>query len=177
MNWFKKVLAKSKLRKLDMPELFENFTPDAKKVLAFANEEALRLRHNYIGTEHVLLGLVKFGEGVAGHTLVKLWGFNLEIARQEVEKIVGLGPDRKSRFPSPYTPRAKAVFVLARNEAKLLNHTFIGPEELLLGLLLEGSGIAARALKNFDLDIILLRKEILHILNIQSPSSDDPQVV
>src|ERR1700722_11380660 len=119
MKWLKNFLVKLKPRELDSHELLENFTPRAKQVLVLANEEALHLKHNFIGTEHILLGLVKLGNGVAANVLIKL-GLNLEKVRMEVEKIDGLGPDRKITFILPFTPRAKEVFKLARNDAKLL---------------------------------------------------------
>jgi ATP-dependent Clp protease ATP-binding subunit ClpC len=174
MNWFRKFLAKLKTRKSNSHELFENFTPRAKQTIVFANEEALRLNHNFIGTEHILLGLVKLGNGVAANVLIKL-GLNLEKVRIGVEKIDGRGPDRKVTFTLPFTPRAKEVFKLARNDAKLLNHTYIGTEHLLLGILLEGKGVAAMVLKNLKVNIEQTRKEILKELNPNFLPGDDEQ--
>jgi ATP-dependent Clp protease ATP-binding subunit ClpC len=174
MNWLKKFLAKLKSREPDSHELLDNFTPRAKKVMAFANEEALHLKHNFIGTEHILLGLVKLGDGVAANVLIKL-GLTLEKARMGVEKIDGLGPDRKITFTLPFTPRAKEVFKLARNDAKLLNHTYIGTEHILLGILYEGQGIAAKVLRDFNIDIKKMREEILNELNPHFLSGSDAQ--
>jgi ATP-dependent Clp protease ATP-binding subunit ClpC len=122
MNWFQKFLAKIITPESDSHNLLENFTPRAIQVMALANEEALRLNHPFVGTEHILLGLLRLGSGVAINVLVTL-GLDLEKARVEVEKIDERGPDRKITFVLPFTPRAKEVFKLARNEAKLLNHT------------------------------------------------------
>ena len=132
------------------------------------------MNHNFIGTEHILLGLVKLGNGVAANVLIKL-GLNLEKARIGVEKIDGRGPDRKVTFTLPFTPRAKEVFKLARNDAKLLNHTYIGTEHLLLGILLEGKGVAAMVLKNVKVNIKQMREEILNELNPHFLSEDDAQ--
>jgi ATP-dependent Clp protease ATP-binding subunit ClpC len=174
MNWFKKVLAKIITPESDSHSLLGNFTPRAIQVMALANEEALRLDHPFIGTEHILLGLHKLGSGVATNVLVKL-GLNLEKARVEVEKIDECGPDRKITFVLPFTPRAKEIFKLARNEARLLNHTYIGTEHLLLGILIEGGGVATWVLKNCKINIEQLRKEILKEITPIYPGDDSPE--
>ena len=141
-----------------------NFTPRAQQVLALARKEADRFNHNFVGTEHLLLGLIKLGQGVAVNVLQKL-GLDLETVRMEVEKQVGTGPDQKMIGNIPYTPRVKKVLALAAKEAKALNHTYVGTEHILLGLLREGDGVAARVLKNLDIDIEQTRQEILKELD------------
>lgn len=145
-------------------EAMNNFTPRAQQVLALARKEADRFNHNFVGTEHVLLGLIKLGQGVAVNVLQKI-GLDLETVRMEVEKVVGTGPDQKMIGNIPYTPRVKKVLSLAAKEAKALSHTYVGTEHILLGLLREGDGIAARVLKNMDVDIELTRQEILKELD------------
>jgi ATP-dependent Clp protease ATP-binding subunit ClpC len=141
-----------------------NFTPRAQQVLALARKEADRFNHNFVGTEHLLLGLIKLGQGVAVNVLQKL-GLDLDTVRLEVEKQVGTGPDSKMIGNIPYTPRVKKVLALAAKEAKNLNHTYVGTEHILLGLLREGDGVAARVLKNLDVDIEQTRQEILKELD------------
>jgi hypothetical protein len=155
-------------------EAANNFTPRAQQVLALARKEADRLNHNFVGTEHVLLGLVKLGQGVAVNVLQKL-GLDLDTVRLEVTKQVGTGPDQKLFGNIPYTPRVKKVLALAQKEAKALNHTYVGTEHILLGLLREGDGVAARVLKNLDVDVEQTRQEVLRELdpNFQ-PRSPQP---
>lgn len=141
-----------------------NFTPRAQQVLALARKEADRFNHNFVGTEHLLLGLIKLGQGVAVNVLQKM-GLDLETVRLEVEKQVGTGPDQKQAGNIPYTPRVKKVLNLASKEAKALAHTYVGTEHVLLGLLREGEGVAARVLKNLDVDIEQTRQEILRELD------------
>ena len=141
-----------------------NFTPRAQQVLALARKEADRFNHNFVGTEHLLLGLIKLGQGVAVNVLQKM-GLDLVTVRMEVEKQVGTGPDQKMIGNIPYTPRVKKVLALAAKEAKALNHTYVGTEHILLGLLREGDGVAARVLKNLDVDIEQTRQEILKELD------------
>ncbi len=150
-----------------------NFTPRAQQVLALARKEADRFNHNVIGTEHLLLGLIKLGQGVAVNVLQKL-GLDLDTVRLEVEKQVGTGPDQKMMGSIPYTPRVKKVLALAQKEAKALNHTYVGTEHILLGLLREGDGVAARVLKNLDVDIELTRKEVLKELDPNFAAADEP---
>jgi len=154
-------------------EAMSNFTPRAQQVLALARKEADRFNHNVIGTEHLLLGLIKLGQGVAVNVLQKL-GLDLDTVRLEVEKQVGTGPDQKMMGSIPYTPRVKKVLALAQKEAKALNHTYVGTEHILLGLLREGDGVAARVLKNLDVDIELTRKEVLKELDPNFAAADEP---
>ncbi len=141
-----------------------NFTPRAQQVLALARKEADRFNHNYVGTEHLLLGLIKLGQGVAVNVLQKM-NLDLETVRLEVEKQVGNGPETKMVGNIPYTPRVKKVLALAGKEAKALNHSYVGTEHILLGLLREGDGVAARVLKNLEVDIERTRNEILRELD------------
>ena len=145
-------------------ESIGSFTPLAQQVLALARKEADRLNHNFVGTEHLLLGLIKLGQGVAVNVLQKM-SLDLETVRMEVEKQVGTGPDQKTIGNIPYTPRVKKVLALAAKEAKALNHSYVGTEHILLGLLREGDGVAARVLKNLDVDIEQTRQEILKELD------------
>src|ERR1700685_3361914 len=157
-------------------EAMNNFTPRGQQVLALARKEADRFNHNFVGTEHLLLGLIKLGQGVAVNVLQKL-GLDLETVRMEVEKQVGTGPDQKMIGNIPYTPRVKKVLALAAKEAKALNHTYVGTEHILLGLLREGDGVAARVLKNLDIDIEQTRQEILKELdpNFSAQEEHPPQ--
>jgi hypothetical protein len=141
-----------------------NFTPRAQQVLALARKEADRFHHNFVGTEHLLLGLIKLGQGVAVNVLLKL-GLDLETVRLEVEKQVGTGPDQKMLGNIPYTPRVKKVLALAMKEASALNHTYVGTEHILLGLLREGDSVASRVLQNLGVDIEQTRQEILKELD------------
>src|SRR5450755_4321968 len=145
-------------------EAMSNFTPRAQQVLALARKEADRFNHNFVGTEHLLLGLIKLGQGVAVNVLQSM-GIDLETVRLEVEKQVGTGPDQKMIGNIPYTPRVKKVIALAQKEAKNLNHTYVGTEHLLLGLLREGDGVAAKVLRALDVDIEQCRQEILKELD------------
>jgi ATP-dependent Clp protease ATP-binding subunit ClpC len=156
-------------------EAMNNFTPRAQQVLALARKEADRFNHNFVGTEHLLLGLIKLGQGVAVNVLQKL-GLDLETVRMEVEKQVGTGPDQKMIGNIPYTPRVKKVLALAAKEAKALNHTYVGTEHILLGLLREGDGVAARVLKNLDVDIEQTRQEILKELDPNFNAQEEPAV-
>lgn len=148
-----------------------NFTPRAQQVLALARKEADRFNHNYVGTEHLLLGLIKLGQGVAVNVLQKM-GVDLETVRMEVEKQVGTGPEAKVSGNIPYTPRVKKVLALAGKEAKALNHSYVGTEHILLGLLREGEGVAARVLKSLDIDLERARNEILRELDPNFTSSE-----
>src|SRR5438046_5744506 len=151
-----------------------NFTPRAQQVLALARKEADRFNHNYVGTEHLLLGLIKLGQGVAVNVLQKM-GLDLETVRMEVEKQVGSGPETKIVGNVPYTPRVKKVLALAGKEAKALNHSYVGTEHILLGLLREGEGVAARVLKSLELDIERTRNEILKELDPNFTPSESEQ--
>jgi ATP-dependent Clp protease ATP-binding subunit ClpC len=140
-------------------DTLSNFTPWAQQVI-----------DNFLGIEHLLLGLIKLDKGVAVHVLEKI-GMDLEKLRMEIEKLIGTGPDQKLLDTIPYTPRAKTVLSLALKEAKALNHTYVGTEHILLGLLREGDGVAARVLKNMNVNIEQTRQEILKELdpNIERP--------
>jgi ATP-dependent Clp protease ATP-binding subunit ClpC len=124
--------------------MFERFTDRARQVVVLAQEEARMLNHGYIGTEHILLGLIREGEGVAARALESL-GISLEAVRQQVEKIIGRGQQAPSGH-IPFTPRAKKVLELSLREAKALGHNYIGTEHILLGLIREGGGVAAQVL-------------------------------
>ena len=141
-----------------------NFTPRAQQVLALARKEADRFHHNYVGTEHLLLGLINLGQGVAVNVLQKM-GLDLDTVRTAVEKQVGKGPAAKPVGNISYTPRVKKVLALAGKEAKSLNHSYVGTEHILLGLLREGDGVAARVLKSLEVDIERCRDEILSELD------------
>src|SRR3989442_1899833 len=134
-------------------EAMNNFTPRAQQVLALARKEADRFNHNFVGTEHLLLGLIKLGQGVAVNVLQKM-GLDLETVRMEVEKQVCTGPDQKLFGKIHYTPRVKKVLALAAKEAKALNHTYVGTEHILLGLLREGDAGAARVLRQLGVDLV-----------------------
>ena len=142
----------------------ENFTPRAQRVLHLARKEAEQFNHNYVGTEHILLGLVALGSGVAVSALQSL-GVDLQSLRIEVEKAVGSGTDTKVAGNIPFTPRAKKVLALATSEARSLNHSYVGTEHVLLGLLREGEGIAARVLENMGVDLDEAREEIMAMLD------------
>jgi len=145
-------------------ESLSNFTPRAQQVLALARREADCFHHNFVGTEHLLLGLISLGQGVAVNVLQKM-GLELETVRTEIERQVGTGTDQ-SRFGNiPYTPRVKKVLALANKERRALNHTYLGTEHILLGLLREGDGVAARVLRNLEVDIEQTRLEILKELD------------
>jgi ATP-dependent Clp protease ATP-binding subunit ClpC len=144
--------------------MMNNFTPRAQQVLALARKEADRFNHNYVGTEHLLLGLIKLGQGVAVNVLQKM-GLDLETVRQEVEKLVGSGPENKMSGNIPYTPRVKKVLALAGKEAKALQHSYVGTEHILLGLLREGEGVAAQVLKKLEIDLDRTRNEVLKELD------------
>src|SRR5687768_3325788 len=145
-------------------EAMNNFTPRAQQVLALARKEADRFNHNFVGTEHLLLGLIKLGQGVAVNVLQKL-GLDLETVRMEVEKQVGTGPDQKMIGNIPYTPRVKKVLSLAAKESKALNHTYVGTEHILLGLLREGDGVAARVLQSLGVKTEAARLNVLKELD------------
>jgi ATP-dependent Clp protease ATP-binding subunit ClpC len=136
-----------------------NFTPRAQQVLALARQEADRFSHNFVGTEHLLLGLVRLGQGGAANVLQKR-GISSENLRIEVEKQVGFGVERMISGNIPYTPRVKKVLALAGKEAKALHHAFVGTTHILLGLLREGEGVAARVLRTSGLEIEAMRVEV-----------------
>src|SRR5438874_4566196 len=145
--------------------MYERFTDRARKVMQLANQEAQRLNHEYIGTEHILLGLVKEGSGVAANVLKNL-DIDLRKIRLEIEKIVQSGPDMVTMGKLPQTPRAKKVIEYSIEEARNLNHNYVGTEHLLLGLLREQEGVAAQVLMNLGLKLEDVRKEVLHLLGL-----------
>jgi ATP-dependent Clp protease ATP-binding subunit ClpC len=144
-------------------DMFERFTDRARKVMALANQEAQRFNHEYIGTEHILLGLVKEGSGVGANVLKNL-DVDLRKVRLEVEKLVKSGPDMVTMGKLPQTPRAKKVIEYAIEEARSLNHNYVGTEHLLLGLLREHDGVAAQVLMNLGLKLEEVREEVLNLL-------------
>jgi ATP-dependent Clp protease ATP-binding subunit ClpC len=146
-----------------MPDRFDKFTERARKVLQLAQEEAQRFNHNYIGTEHLLLGLVREGEGVAAKVLANL-GVELNKVRSAVEFIIGRG-DRTVTGDIGLTPRAKKVIELSVDEARRLNHHYIGTEHLLLGLVREGEGIAAGVLESLGVSLDKVRSQVIYVLN------------
>ena len=141
-----------------------NFTPRAQQVLALARKEADRFHHNFVGTEHLLLGLINLGQGVAVNVLQNM-GLDLVTVRSAVEKQVGMGQKAKPTGNIPFTPRVKKVLALASKEAKNLNHSYVGTEHILLGLLREGEGVAAQVLRSLNVDIERARREILSELD------------
>jgi len=143
--------------------MFERFTDRARKVMALANQEAQRFNHEYIGTEHILLGLVKEGSGV-GATVLKNMEVDIKKLRLEIEKLVKSGPDMVTMGKLPQTPRAKKVIEYAIEEARGLNHNYVGTEHILLGLLRETEGIAAQVLMNLGLKLEDVRQEVLNLL-------------
>src|SRR5437868_5636290 len=158
--------------------MFERFTDRARKVMALANQEAQRLNHEYIGTEHILLGLVKEGSGVGANVLRNL-DVDLRKVRLEVEKLVKAGPEMVTMGKLPQTPRAKKVIEYAIEEARNLNHNYVGTEHLLLGLLREHDGVAAQVLMNLGLKLEEVREEVLNLLGAgvenEEPASQEKQ--
>ncbi len=144
--------------------MMNNFTPRAQQVLQLAKKEADRFNRGYVGTEHLLLGLIALEQGVAVNVLGRM-GINVETVRLEVEKAVGSGPETKTAGNLPFTPRVKKVLALAGSEARALNHSYIGTEHILLGLLREGEGVASRVLRNLNVDIEKTRTEIMKELD------------
>jgi ATP-dependent Clp protease ATP-binding subunit ClpC len=149
--------------------MFERFTDRARRVVVLAQEESRMLDHNYIGTEHILLGLVHEGEGVAAQALQSL-DISLERVRQEVEAIVGMGQTAQHGH-IPFTPRAKKVLELALREALQLGHNYIGTEHLLLGLIREGEGVAAQVLEKLGASLDRVRDEVIKIVSRLERSS------
>ncbi|MEE2912307.1 MAG: ATP-dependent Clp protease ATP-binding subunit [Planctomycetota bacterium] len=152
--------------------MFERLTDRARKVMALANQEAQRFNHEYIGTEHILLGLVKEGSGVGANVLKHL-EIDLRKVRLEVEKLVKSGPDMVTMGKLPQTPRAKKVIEYAIEEARSLNHNYVGTEHLLLGLLREQDGVAAQVLMNLGLKLEDVREEVLNLLGAGVGQLDD----
>jgi hypothetical protein len=188
MNWFKKFWkglnqpmrvearpGKTLPREERAMDTSANFTPRAQQVLGFARKEADRLNHNFLGTEHLLLGLVRLGQGCAVNVL-KAQGVDLEKLRDEVEKQVGTGPDQKIVGNFPYTPRVKKVVALAHKEMLRFNHTYLGTEHLLLGLLREGEGVAAKVLRALNVDLEQTRTKVLRELDPLSSQANEGEL-
>jgi len=152
--------------------MFDRFTDRAKKVMSFARQEAQKFNHEYIGTEHILLGLVQEGSGVAANVL-KNMSIDLEKIRHEVEKIVKTGPSMVTMGQLPFTPRAKKVLELSMEEASQLSHNYIGTEHLLLGLIKENEGIAAQVLMNLGVKLEDVREEVLEFLGASENTGDE----
>jgi ATP-dependent Clp protease ATP-binding subunit ClpC len=148
----------------DFEFAMNHFTPRAQQVLAFAKREAKKFGHNYVGTEHLLLGLIKLGQGVAV-TALRNMGLDLDSVRYEVEKHSGPGSNTQQEGDPPLTPRVRRVVALAAQEAKALNYSYIGTEHLLLGLLREGDGVAARVLRNLNVEADAVRNEVMKALD------------
>ena len=143
--------------------MFERFTERARQVVVLAQDEARELRHDYIGTEHVLLGLLREEDGVAARVLASL-GVELDAVRDEVVKIVGSG-DEEPTGQIPFTPRAKKVLELALREALTIGHNYVGTEHLLLGIAREGEGVASRILDDLGADAERIRDEVINALS------------
>ena len=157
--------------------MFQRFTDRARRAVVLAQEEARRLDHNYIGTEHILLGLISEGQGVAGRALESL-GIGLDPVRQQVEEIIGRGQQEPSGH-IPFTPRAKEVLELSLREAKQLDHTYIGTEHILLGLVREGGGVAAQVLVKLGADLNRVRQRVIQLLHghpAEEPGSAEPDL-
>lgn len=152
--------------------MFNRFTDRARKVLILAQQEAAKYGHGYIGTEHLLLGLLREGEGVAAKALSSL-GLEIDAVRVQVESILGKGQEQTSEIG--YTPRAKKVIELAMEEALRLGHNYVGTEHILLGLIREGEGIAAQVLTGLGVDINLMRQRVIEMLGGYSLSGQTPQ--
>lgn len=148
--------------------MFGRFTERAQKVLALAQEEAVRLGHNNIGTEHILLGLIREGDGIAAKALIAL-GLGLEKIQDEVEALIGRGQEQPTNIA--YTPRAKKVIELSMDEARKLGHTYVGTEHILLGLIREGEGVAARVLNNLGVSLNKARQQVLQLLGSSEAAS------
>src|SRR6266496_2988362 len=150
--------------------MFERFTDRARRVVVLAQEEARLLNHNYIGTEHLLVGMVHEGEGVAAEALEQV-GVSLASVRAEVEKIIGRG-DEYPGVHIPFTRRAKKVLELSLREALQLGHNYIGTEHILLGLIREGDGVAAQVLTKLGVDLTRARQQVLEILTTRAAQSE-----
>ena len=153
--------------------MFERFTDRARRVVVLAQAEARDLDHNYVGTEHILLGLLREGEGVAARALLSL-GISLDAVRQRVEEIIGRGQQPAASGPIPFTPRAKKVLELSLREALQLGHTHIGTEHILLGLIREGDGVAAQVLLASGVDLNRGRERVIQVLTGRAGQQDAP---
>ena len=156
--------------------MFERFTDRARRVVVLAQEEARMLNHNYIGTEHILLGLIHEGEGVAAKAPESL-GISLDAVRQQVEEIIGQGQQAPSGH-IPFTPRAKKVLELADRETRALGHAYVGTEHILLGLIREGDGVAVQVLVTLGADLNRVRQQVIRLLHGSQgnqPADDGPR--
>ena len=156
--------------------MFDKFTNRAKQVIKLAKKEAQRLNHNYLGTEHVLLGLLKLGQGIAVNVL-RSFNLDYDTVRTEVERLVGFGPEIQVYGDPALTGKVKKAFEFANEEAVNLNHNYVGTEHLLLALLRQVDGVAAQVLENLNVNLKDIRKEVLKELetfNLQLPSSGGP---
>jgi ATP-dependent Clp protease ATP-binding subunit ClpA len=156
--------------------VFERFTDRARRAVVLAQEEARLLNHNYLGTEHILLGLIREGDGIAARALVQL-GISLDAVRAEVERIIGQGGGEVPAGHIPFTPRAKQVLELALREALQLGHNYIGTEHILLGLLREGEGVASQVLVRLGADLSRVRQQVIQMLSgygIAEPNPANP---
>jgi ATP-dependent Clp protease ATP-binding subunit ClpA len=152
--------------------MFERFTDRARRVVVLAQEEARMLNHNYIGTEHILLGLLREGEGLAAKALESL-GISLDAVRQQVEEIIGQGQEAPSGH-IPFTPRAKKVLELSLRESLQLGHNYIGTEHILLGLIREGDGVAAQVLVRLGADLNRVRHQVIQLIADRPPREAAP---
>jgi ATP-dependent Clp protease ATP-binding subunit ClpA len=152
--------------------MFERFTDRARRVVVLAQEEARMLNHNYIGTEHILLGLIHEGEGIAAKALESL-GISLDAVRQQVEEIIGQGQEAPSGH-IPFTPRAKKVLELSLRESLQLGHNYIGTEHILLGLIREGDGVAAQVLVRLGADLNRVRQQVIQLIAGRPPREGAP---
>ena len=150
--------------------MFERFTDRARRVVVLAQEEARMLNHNYIGTEHILLGLIHEDEGVAAKALESL-GISLDAVRQQVEEIIGRGQQAPSGH-IPFTPRAKRVLELSLRESLQLGHNYIGTEHILLGLIREGEGVGAQVLVRLGADLNRVRQQVIQLLHGYQPRAE-----
>jgi ATP-dependent Clp protease ATP-binding subunit ClpA len=154
--------------------MFERFTDRARRVVVLAQEEARRLDHNWIGTEHILLGLIREGEGIAARALESL-GIGLEVVRQKVEEIIGRGQEAPAGH-IPFTPRAKKVLELSLRESMQLGHNYISTEHILLGLIREGDGVAAQVLVTLGADPNRLRQQVIQLLDEHPAEGSGPRL-
>ena len=152
--------------------MFERFTDRARRVVVLAQEEARLLNHNYIGTEHILLGLLNEGEGIAAKALESL-GINLSAVREQVVEIIGQGQQAPTGH-IPFTPRAKKVLELSLREALQLGHNYIGTEHILLGLIREGEGVAAQVLQKLGAELQKVRQTVIQLLSGPQGSEEQP---
>lgn len=175
MDWIKSWWKKLKEpRGIDLAEALQNFTPRAQTVIDLAQKHAVRLGHAFIGTEHVLLGLLELGQGIACTVLLR-FGVQYETVRKEMERLIPVGDSSLSmRSPIP-TPRVEKVFGWAKKEAEALRHQYIGTEHLFLGLLREPDGVAAIVLKGFNVDFKKIRREIVREVDPNSVTSENDQ--